>query len=187
MASRRLMSLVFVFAMAGEGGAYTFDEVEIEYWAGSGSSTAIVVVDFGIDSYAFGYRWGDGTQYGKDLMDAVAGGGGLDYTESGGFLNTISYGSYLNVGENGWPTDWWSYFTSSDGESWVDSGVGFASRELSNGAWDGWAHQVTDDWPPAHLPTTPIPEPTTMVLLGIGGFILSRRRVWSKRPSKPGG
>jgi len=150
--------------------------VEVEYWAGTGSNEAIVVIDFGVDSYGFGYKWDTGTRYGKDLMDAVDAAGSLDYTETGGFLNTISYDSYSNVGQNGWPTDWWAYFTSSDGENWETSGVGFATRELSNSSWDGWAHQTTDAWPPAHLPMTPIPEPVTIALLGLGGLLLAGRR-----------
>jgi hypothetical protein len=140
----------------------------VEYWSGSGSNEAIVVVDFGVDSYAFGYRWESGTKYGKDLMDAVANADLLDYTETGGFLTTISYGSYSNVGQGGWPVDWENWGVSED--------EGFATRALSDGAWDGWAHQTTGDWPPAHSPTTPIPEPMTIVLLAFGGWLLQRRR-----------
>jgi len=147
---------MLVFVIVRSVAAYTFDNVAIEYWAGSGSNEAVVVIDFGDDSYAFGYRWAVGPKYGKDLMDAVNAAGALDYTETGGLLNTISYGSYVNVGQAGWPTDWWSYFTSSDGENWESAAVGFAERELSNGSWDGWAHQTMGAWPPAHLPTTPI-------------------------------
>ena len=152
---RRLVSLVLVFAIAASAGGYTFNDVAVEYWAGSGSNEAVVVIDFGEGSYAFGYRWDGGPKYGKNLMDAVAAAGSLDYNEAGGFLNTISYDGYSNIGENGWPTDWWSYFVSDDGENWVAADVEFAMRELSNGVWDGWAHQTTGAWPPVHLPTTP--------------------------------
>ena len=181
MVSRRLMSLIVVLAITSSAAIatpYNFNGkwVEVEYWASSGNNEAIVVIDFGVESYAFGYKWDSGLKYGKDLMDAVDAAGCLDYSETGGFLNTISYDTYSNIGEDGWPTDWWSYFTSNDGESWVLSDVGFATRELSNGAWDGWAHQTTSAWPPAHLPTTPVPEPTSAVLLAIGGLVLRRRR-----------
>lgn len=179
MVWKRLTGLIFVFAVVSSAGATVIDFdgllVEIEYWAGSGSNEAVVVIDFGTDSYAFGYKWDGGTTYGKDLMDAVAGAGSFGYTESGGFLNTISYDTYSNVGENGWPADWWSYFTSTDGQSWALADVGFALRELSDGDWDGWAHQTTADWPPAHLPVTPIPEPAAIALLGLGALLLRKR------------
>jgi hypothetical protein len=182
MSLRSLVFLIIVSVTAGSAAIATPVDfggtlVEVDYWTGAGSNEAIVVIDFGVDSYAFGYRWESGTKYGKDLMDAVANAGLLDYTETGGFLNTISYSSYSNIGQDGWPDDWWSYFISGDGESWdVSWDEGFATRVLSDGVWDGWAHQSSDDWPPAHSPTTPIPEPMTIALLGLGGLLLGRRR-----------
>jgi hypothetical protein len=152
------------------------DGTVIEYWAGSGSNEAVVVIDFGTDSYAFGYRWDEGVKYGKDLMDAVSAAGSLDCTGTEGFLATISYGSYLDVGQAGWPGDWWSYFTSDDGKDWVMAPVGFAARELSPGTWDGWARQTTEAWPPAHVPSTPTPEPVTVALLGLGALFLRKGR-----------
>ncbi len=64
----------------------------------------------------------------------------------------------MKAGQAGYPGDWWSYFISADGKNWVMSDVGFAARQLSNGAWDGWALQTADAWPPAHLPSTPAPR-----------------------------
>jgi hypothetical protein len=176
MASRRLAGLFFVFVIAAKAGAYTVEDVVIEYWAGSGSNQAVAVIDFGTDSYAFGYRWDSGTKYGKDLMDTVDLAGAMNYTQSGGFLNTISYGSYSNIGQNEWPTDWWAYFLSTDGVNWTDSPVGFADRVLSNGSWDAWGHQTTDAWPPAHYPTTPVPEPAAVLLFSIGGLLIAKSK-----------
>src|SRR4030042_3402428 len=121
MSLRNLICLILVLGMRSPAAIATPVDfggtlVEVDYWAGTGSNEAIVVIDFGVDSYAFGYRWESGTKYGKDLMDAVANAGLLDYTETGGFLNTISYDSYSNIGQDGWPDVCGSYFISSDGE-----------------------------------------------------------------------
>jgi hypothetical protein len=148
---------------------------KIEYWAGSGSNEAVLVIDFGSDSYAFGYRWDEGTKSGKDLLDAVDAAGALNYTEAGGLVATFSYGPYQNQGQGGWPNDWWSYFISDDGTKWLFSDVGFTARELASGAWDGWALQTTDAWPAAHVPAAPVPEPCTVALLGLGALFLRRR------------
>jgi len=172
MVSKSVMGLVLVFLAAANACAYTLDDCLIEYWAGSGSNRAVVVVDFGPASYAFGYRWDSGTKYGRDLMDAVDLSGTMNYTQNYGFLNTISYSDYQNIGQNGWPGDWWGYFTSTDGAGWTDASVGFSDRVLSNGSWDGWAVQTTDAWPPAHQPTTPVPEPVTLIFLGIGALLI---------------
>ena len=174
MASEKLIALFCVFVFSVSSFGYTFNDIPVEYWAGSGSNEAVVVIDFGADSYAFGYRWDSGTKNGRDLMDAVDSVGLLDYTQTAGFLNTISYGSYSNIGQNGWPTDWWAYFTSTNGESWVAAPVGFTDRVLSNGCWDAWGHQTTDTWPPAEIPTTPVPEPATIALLSIGGLLITK-------------
>ena len=180
MASRRLMSLIIVLAITSLTNATLCNLnghwADVDYWAGSGSNEAVVVIDFGTDSYAFGYRWDVGTKYGKDLMDAVDLAGTMNYTQSYGFLNTISYDTYSNVGKDDYPTDWWVYFICGDGVNWVDSPVGFADRVLSNGCWDAWAHQTTGDWPPTHWPTAPIPEPCTIALFGLGGLLRAKRK-----------
>ena len=178
MASEKLIALFCVFVFSVSSFGYTFNDIPVEYWAGSGSNEAVVVIDFGADSYAFGYRWDSGTKNGKDLMDAVDLAGAMNYTQAAGFLNTISYGGYSNIGEGGWSADWWAYFTSTDGLNWTFSwDTAFSDRVLSNGSWDSWAHQTTEDYlPPAHSPTTPVPEPVTITLLGIGGLLLVKFR-----------
>ena len=94
MVTKIFASLVFVLSAAVAAGGHTFDDVVVEYWVGSGENEAVVVIDFGAESFSFGYRWQTGPKYGKDLMDAVAAAGGLDYNDDGGFLNTISYGRH---------------------------------------------------------------------------------------------
>jgi len=56
--------------------AFTFDD--IEYWVGTGSNRAALVIDWNDgknhQSLAWGYRW-DGTAYGADMLMAIAGSG----------------------------------------------------------------------------------------------------------------
>jgi hypothetical protein len=185
MDSRRLMSLrdliclIVVLAITSStaiatpfnfGGTW----VEVDYWAGTGSNEAIVVVDFaatGGDSYAFGFKW-DGTTTGYDALVAIDAAGDLDFeaTSYGGmgyFIDNFYYNS-----ESGNESYYWQYFTSSDGLAWASSGAGMSDRILTNGNWDGWYN----GFDVGVSPTTPVPEPMTIVLLGLGGLLIRRRR-----------
>ncbi|MCD4699793.1 MAG: hypothetical protein K8R91_04385 [Phycisphaerae bacterium] len=184
---------------------YEFDGkwVDVEYWAGSGSNMALCVVDFGQDSYALGYRWDDG-----DTVARPAGNGfsndpvSADISEA--MLLIFSYDAVLTVNYHyhatwgfgidgfeydgqsivgdGWVTTYPGYWLSDDGETWAPSGFGTSSRILSDGDWDGWSQEyVANGWSPINEPNTPLPEPATLVLLGMGGaMLLGRGRAISK-------
>lgn len=164
--------------------------VDVEYWAGLGQNSSIMVVDFGSQSYAFGYRWDDvaapsaalgSAPNGFQMLTSVADAGGLDmtYTYFAGFGNSVSTISYdgHTMGAVGWPTDWLSYWTSTDGKTWADSSVGAEGRSLANGDWDGWSVETSSVWPPENTPTTPTPEPGTLALLALGGGVFAARRL----------
>lgn len=171
---------------------------------GASDHEAIVVIDFAGDgnNFAFGYRWNDGDTVprpanGWDSNDADANTGealmltlhadsnvSLTWTywtgAFGGFVtDTIDYAGYT-IGSGNFFAN---YFVSSDGENWSSSLVGAADRTLSDGEWDGWSEGyyefvdgINDIFIPADSPVTPIPEPMTMALLGLGGLSLLRRR-----------
>jgi hypothetical protein len=185
MASRRMMSLrdliclIVVSAITSSaaiatpvnfGGTW----VEVDYWAGTGGNEAIVVVDFdatGGDSYAFGFKW-DGIATGYDALVAIDAAGALDfettyYSGMGYFIDNFYYNS-----ESGDPSYYWQYFTSSDGSVWDSSWVGMSDRTLTGGDWDGWYN----GFDPGVSPTTPIPEPATVALLGLGILLLRRKK-----------
>lgn len=107
--------------------AYTFDDVIVEYWAGSGANEAMMVVDFGSgENYAFGYRWDDGetmnrpggsafvqnnptvgTNFSEALLLTVDTAGDLDltyqYHETHGFgLDEIAYGDNSIIASPAW-------------------------------------------------------------------------------------
>jgi hypothetical protein len=148
--------------------------VEVDYWAGTGSNEAIVVVDFdatGGNSYAFGFKW-DGIAIGYDALVAIDAAGALDfeatlYGDMGYFVDNFYYNS-----ESGNESYYWQYFTSSDGSAWDSSGVGMSDRTLTGGDWDGWYN----GFDPGVSPTTPIPEPATVALLGLGVLLLRRKK-----------
>ncbi|MBW1683192.1 MAG: VPLPA-CTERM sorting domain-containing protein [Deltaproteobacteria bacterium] len=72
-----IAAVFLTMLMAGTAGAsFTFDD--IDFWVGTGSNQAALVVDWNDSkdpqSLAWGYRW-DGTASGEDMMRAIAGSG----------------------------------------------------------------------------------------------------------------
>ncbi|MHC4624874.1 MAG: hypothetical protein ACYS4W_13335, partial [Planctomycetota bacterium] len=76
MASRRLMSLVVVLAIAAGASAVTYSG-DMEYTAGSGSNEVTIAVDFDFGNYfLFTYRW-EGEATGWDAISALEQAGAL--------------------------------------------------------------------------------------------------------------
>ena len=176
-----VLSLIVVLLVGASVNAYTVDDVIIESWAGTGANIALCVVDFWpyngqSDSFSFGYHF-DGSKTGVDMLDALdAADNGFTYGQSGGFVTDMWYvkGDTTYHTTYSWPDAWWSYWVSSDyGESW-DFGPTIGERILSNGDCDGWLGKPDDDWD--SVPITPVPEPAAIVILGLGGLLLRRRR-----------
>ncbi|MGC8861299.1 MAG: hypothetical protein ACP5R5_00840 [Armatimonadota bacterium] len=166
-------------------GALTFDQVLIESWCGTGSNQAVLVVDFGPASFAFGYRF-DGPATGWDMLSTTADQTDLDITVDmtwgSPFITGISYHGYSGYYDSqNWQTsNWWEYWTSSDGETWSSSWVGCGDRALSDGAWDGWTW--SPPWPATGTPpdVPVVPEPSSLnaicFLVGLAGVKLLRRK-----------
>lgn len=193
MASRRLMSLVIVLAAAGiaNGVIYDFNGVfvEIEYWSGTGTNEALMVVDWKKDiSLAFGYKWNDSAMVG-DMFDAVdaasakfykewvSGEGdsaifGIGYDMDDDGFSKNDAGDYYEEGwfENGF----WAEYLSGDGQTW-NWGNGIRSDYIYSGTWVGFS------WAPEFVCTEPnppiIPEPTTLSILALGALAVRRRNV----------
>ena len=167
-------------ALCAQGGLQNFNGtmVDIEYWAGSGANASVMVIDFGSTSYAFGYEWAESAT-GLEMLQDISTAGTLDCTTTdhgwGITVDTISYGGNT-MGEGGWPNDWLSYWTASDGTDWAPGSTGADTRTLADGDWDGWSRETQDIWPPANEPTVPVPEPGTAALAALGAGILAMRR-----------
>jgi len=184
MISRRLIILVFVFAITPCVNALTFDGIKIEYSAGDANNAkaATVVVDFGLESRAFSYCW-DANATGWDALDAIDQAGALevnaiDYGPGWGmFVNDLSYltTEKFNYGEGA--SVGWTYYGSSDGENW-SLNPGVSSRSLDDNDWDCWVWTNYDEyWNPVRAPgEEPIPEPATIALLGLTGLLIRRRK-----------
>ena len=163
--------------------AVMIDDGLVEYWAGAvdGDYEAVVVVDFAPgSSFAFGYRWNDGAApTGWDALSAINAAGALDVTFTpyswGVMVNDFAYGSVVSGDESSYS---WGYYIGDDGVNWTaPTAYGVSGRPLVDGCWDGWSWGgVDDDWNHLRAPITPTPEPISMVLLGLGGMIMSRRR-----------
>ena len=182
MKFRSLVSLMVLVLVGSAANAYTLSDVVVEGVYGSGDNTGLLVVDFwpqadSSDSFAFEVEF-DGSINGFQLMDIVANNDNdFSYVQSDGSLTDITYvtgGTTYHTGSL-WPDSWWSQWNSSDyGENW-GWGNGAGSDTYGNGDTLGWLAKPGDDW--TSEPVTPIPEPTTVVLLGLGGLLLRRRMV----------
>jgi hypothetical protein len=181
-ASRRLMSLVFLCAIATSVSAVTYTGGP-EYTAGSGSNQATIVVDFDFDNYfLFTYYW-DGDAMGWDALNAIDLAGALeveatDWGEWGMFVDDLSYPDGVKYDYGAGFETGWAYYVG-DNQSWALDGSGVSFRSLSNGDWDSWVWTNYDEsWMPVRGPGgQPIPEPVSIVLLGLGGLFLRRRRI----------
>lgn len=194
MALEKWVSLAFVLIVtAGASGVITYEGIEIEYWAGDaqGLNEATIVVDFGFESYAFGYRW-DGVASGWDAMNAlnnVVIADKLDvastnYGAMGELIEDIAYldaqkfdyGDFAFVG--------WGYYDSPDGENWSVNPGSSSFRELTDGSWDSWVWSEFsfDTFSPIRQPgEAPVPEPGTIILLGLGGLLVGKRKIRTVR------
>lgn len=185
MASRRLMSLLLVLVVVSTtNGTFTFQgcEIVLESWTGNetASYSAALVIDFWpgngqADSFAFGYRFDVNGLTVKDMLDDFhLDDNGLTFAIESGMLNDVWYEkdevTYHTTYD--WPDSWWSQWVSTDSMTW-GWGNGLEDTYVTDGSIHGWLAKPGDDWDSE--PIVPIPEPTMLALLGLGGLVLRKR------------
>ncbi len=185
MKSRFFYIVVLLVTVTSYAG-FTFDDVIVESWAGGGANQSMVVIDYGAGgSYAFGYEW-DGSKTSYDALLAIDAQSDNFTMEShwndsqgGYFIDSLTY----NANGSNWTMSGFdiSFMTSPDGQAWSTSWHGASDRYLTNGDWDGWTTGQWEEvspgiWEFNGTVTTPVPEPGSMLLVGLGSMVIFRKR-----------
>ncbi len=176
--------------------------IEVDAWAGSGTNETILIVDWNCmggpyetEAHAFGFRW-DGTAYESDMLNAFNNAGIFTVTSGygGAFLYNIVYNDgvdrHKHADEEGsWnlastdnPYAQWGAMSSDwtkFGE-WDANMAGYNEELLQDGQLEGinaiqWFSGNPNAYP-LNVPFAAVPEPATMLLLGVGLISLVKRR-----------
>jgi len=157
------MSLLVVLAAVCLGGTAQADMLTV----GSGNSSAGVYLEFSDGAaYEFEVLFDDSTT-GISLWDVIEANTSLTIDEAGGFIDGISYEGHSNSGYGG-GEDWWHYWIMEPADTdWTFSMCGASDRVVTDGAWDGWIYGRAG---------APLPEPTSLALIGLGSIAILRRK-----------
>ena len=131
-----------------------FTAASLVEWAGSGSDSAILVIDFlnesgNPKSYAWGILFDDSISAEALLQLAEQNYFALAFDVAGGFLNDIIYQS--DSGLAGSPYYWNTWSTTTNGYWMTNAGL---STVIKNGDWFGCSYP---NYPPAIFPRSPVP------------------------------
>ncbi len=168
MALRRLMNLVCVIAVVAITSSLA---IAIPIDVGTGDNSAGLYIEWS-DGYIaeFTVNFEDETITGLGMFDIVEAETTLTTVREdygwGIFIDGITYDSHSNIGFGG-GEDWWHYWIKNAGEQeWTAPAYGAVDRIVSSGDSDGWIYGRAG----------PVPEPSMIALLGLGGLLLRKRR-----------
>lgn len=138
----------------------SFVSQDVQFWVGTGTDTALLIIDFldgsGTASLAWGYLY-NGNATGEDMLNAIAAADpDLTVVISGGFLNDITYASLSGMGGS---PDYWATWSATNLGNW-DMNMGI-STSLSNGDLFGCSYT---NFAPAIRPGHPtaVSNPTSV-------------------------
>ncbi len=150
-------------------GQAQFNFSDLKFFVGSGSDTAMLVVDFkdgtSDSSYAWGYLF-NGSTDGETILKAVAAADtNFSVDIANGFLNDVIYGQHAGIG--GQP-DFWSTWSGTDTASLtMNAGIG---SSVNPGDWFALSYT---DFNPALKPGLPIPafDPNAFTLADVKTWV----------------
>lgn len=160
----RKITLIFFLLLSAISFAQ-FSANDVKYFVGTGNNTAYLVVDFkdGTDdrSYAWGIRFDASNPInGTDMLELLSQEEpNFSYEQSGGFLDQIAFNSHDSYEME---YDYWSLWSSLDGNSWSMSG--WMSSDLEDGRWYGASYGFGMAVPGPDAPITPIPAYSSLWL-----------------------
>ncbi|MHC4737524.1 MAG: PEP-CTERM sorting domain-containing protein [Planctomycetota bacterium] len=168
MALRGLMNLFCTIALLAIVNS-TAVAIPIEVGAGENSAELYIEWDDGyVAEFIVGFE--DVTVTGLGLFDIIEAETTLTTVREdfgwGVFIDGITFNGHSDIGFGG-GEDWWHYWIKDAGQTeWTSPAFGVADRILYDGDSDGWIYGRAGT----------VPEPATLVLLGLGGLILRKRR-----------
>lgn len=147
-----------------------FTAQDIEFWVGTGTDSAVLVIDFhtssGTSSYAWGYIFSGNATGEQMLIDIAAADPNLTVAIAGGFLNDITYGGLEGLGGN--PNFWGTWSATNLGNWDFNIGIG---ETLQNGEFFGCSYT---DFNPALRPDYPT---AASPLVSVNDFNVSNSNV----------
>ena len=182
------------------------EEIDVEYWTGTGVSETILVVDwnytgdFVTRSHAFGYRWDGSDTTLQTMLDDITSAGNLSlvfdeyirdflYTDEDGDIHTHPedteyYSGGWNFGSTGNLYAQWGeysgFWPNSYLGQWEANAYAADSEYIADGYLEGVNAVYYWDQEKLYLNddlNVPfVPEPGSLALLAIGSIVLKRKR-----------